>query len=298
MRLHHVLGRVLPGHRAIPRGIAACAAALVAMAAAPAAWAGGQAEFAARLTGTAPGTPSGLSFHLLLLRAGDPNAKPPPLRSVVVAGPAGLRFDNAAAPQCTASDAEIHLFGAGACPADSQLTVGSFTGITGFGPPLDPFVGDDHVFNGPGQLIEIITEHGNPSLSPAADRLAISGSTLTAHPPAVPGAPPDGQASVRSIDFQIPVRTSSGRALITTPPACSPSGQWTTNATFDFTDGSTAHASSDSPCAGGATPAAAPPRAAPPAPGPALAGRPVSHRTNRKHHRKRHHSKRHRRQHH
>lgn len=213
----------------------------------PPAQAAGTAEFSARFTTTAAGSPTGLNFHVAFRASGDPNAKPPPLRSAVVNGPDGLRFDTGALPQCSASDGELQALGSDACPADTQLTVGTLTGITGFGPPIDPLTGDDHVFNGPSQLIEVITAPGTP-LSPAFDRLRISGSTLTAHPPSVPGGPPDGKTSIRSIDFRVPVRIADGRSLITTPPVCPSDGQWSATATFYFDDGSVATSVSQSPC--------------------------------------------------
>jgi hypothetical protein len=63
-----------------------------------------------------------------------------------------------------------------------------------------------------------------------------------------PGGPPDGESAVRSIDFQIPVRTAAGRSLITTPPACPVAGEWKTTATFGFADGSHDSVTSASPC--------------------------------------------------
>ena len=152
--------------------------------------------------------------------------------------PDGLRFDTTAVPQCTASDAEIQVLGTNACPSDSELTVGSFSAITGFGPPIDPLKGEDHVFNGRNQFIEIITAPGTP-ISPVVDHLTISGSTLTAHPPAAPGGPPDGQGAVRSLDFRFPARTAGPKSLVTTPPECPNSKLWTTTATFGSTVTST-----------------------------------------------------------
>jgi hypothetical protein len=205
------------------------------------------ADFGTALTSRWPGSPTGVRVHVLFHRAGDPNGKPAALRSAVIAAPSGIRFDSGAVSQCTATDAEIQLLGSNACPADSQLTVGSFSAMTGFGAPVDPLTGDDHVFNGPNQLIEIITAPGMP-LSPAFDRLTISGSTLTAHPPDAPGGPPDGQTAVRSIDFAIPVRAGGGRSLITSPPICPPRGEWTSTGTFGFADGTADTVVSSTPC--------------------------------------------------
>jgi hypothetical protein len=209
--------------------------------------AGGKVEFGGGLTSRVPGTPTGMRASLRFLRADDPNAKPPPLDSAVIRLPRGLRFDTSVVPECTASDEEIKALGSEACPDESRLTIGSFSAISGFGPPFDPFEGDNHVFSGPSQLIEIITVKGGSS-SPGFDRLTINGSTLTAHPPAAPGGPPEGRSSVRSIDFAIPVRTAGGRSLITTSPGCPASGQWTSRGRFGFADGSTDTATSHTPC--------------------------------------------------
>jgi hypothetical protein len=215
-------------------------------------------DFRLALSTRSPNAPTGLTAHISFSVAGDPSAKPPPLRSALIKAPAGLRFDSTAVNQCTASDQELQAMGPDACPADTKLTVGSFSAITGFGPPADPFMGDDHVFNGPDQLIEVITFKGS-SASPGFDRLTISGSTLTAHPPKAPGAPPDNEASVKSLEFQIPVRTAGTTSLVTTPPDCPADGEWTSTGTFGFADGSTVSTSSRTPCAITSAPATAPP---------------------------------------
>src|SRR3954468_18931657 len=116
------------------RATVAIAAALALGTAAPAtADSGRLADFGLRLTARSPGTPTGQVVHLRLRRAGDPNAKPSPLRSAVIKLPRGVRFDSRAAPQCTASDAELRVLGPDACPSNTELTVGSFTGMSGFG---------------------------------------------------------------------------------------------------------------------------------------------------------------------
>ena len=199
------------------------------------------ADFDAAFTTRDASTASGMKVHVLLHRENDADAKPSPLRSAVIHLPPGTRIDTTALPQCKATDEELKLRGSDACPKDTELTVGSFSAITGFGPPVDPLAGDDHVFNGPNQLIEVITAPG-ASASPAFDRLTIDGTTLTAHPPMAPGGPPDGESSVRSIDFSVPVRGS----YITTPPLCN--GAWTASATFGFADGSSDTVKSASAC--------------------------------------------------
>jgi hypothetical protein len=200
--------------------------------------------FSAGLTTAAPGTPSGLAVHLRF--TGPGGGKPSPLRSAVIRGPRGLRFDTRALPRCDASDPELQLLGSRACPEESRLALGAFSAFTGFGPPVDPLAGDLHVFNGPDQIIEVITVPGT-SASPAFDRLTIKGSTLTAHPPEAPGGPPDGQSSVGSIDYAFGPVVNGARSLLTTPPRCR-HGAWTITGTFGFADGTKDTVSSRAPC--------------------------------------------------
>src|SRR5438067_2195290 len=125
-----------------PRTLSAVLVILPLMMISPPAHAAGTAEFSARFTSRAAGSPTGLIVHAVFRTANDPSAKPPPLRSAVVRGPDGLKFDTGALAQCSASDSELRVLGSEACPANTQLTVGTLTGDTGFGPPLDPLTGD------------------------------------------------------------------------------------------------------------------------------------------------------------
>ena len=233
--------------RAIAPGVAALAA-LGCCTAPSSAEAAGRVESSFAFTTQVPGQPAGLQAHTVIRNSDDPNGKPPPLRSAVIHGPSGLRFDTTTLRECTASDEELRVRGPDGCPAETRLATGSFIGVTGFGRPLDPVMGDNHVFNGPQQLIEVITRQGTTQVI-AIDRLTISGSTLTAHPPRAPGGPPDGEGAVRSIGFRIPVRTAGGKFLITTPPSCPGEGQWTFTVTVGFGDGSTDTSVARLPCA-------------------------------------------------
>lgn len=203
-------------------------------------------DFGLRLTTPAPTSPTGMVLHAEV--RGE--RKPPPLRSAVFSAPGGTRFATAILPECTVSDAEIRLLGSDACPPETKLTVGSLTGISGFGPPLDPLVADVHVFNARNQILEIVTFPGT-SVSPAADRVTIDGSTLTAHPPRTPGGPPDGEMAIKSIDYAITGRTTAAGSYITTPRTCPDSGYWTSRGRFLFGNGDTAIAVSRTPCHAG-----------------------------------------------
>jgi hypothetical protein len=229
--------------------LALATAAALAIFATPA-WAesGRLADFSFRLSSTTPGTPTGFHTQFRLRKEGDPDAKPTPIRSAVLELPSGLRYDTGAIPECMATDEELHARGSDACPPETQLTLGTFSAITGFGPPVDPVAGDNHVFNAPSQLIEVITVPGG-SPSPGFDRLTIKGTTLTAHPPMTPGGPPDGETAVRGSDFNVPVRGTAARPLVTTPPECPAGGQWKTTGTFVFSNGDRDTVVSATPCA-------------------------------------------------
>lgn len=200
-----------------------------------------------RLTSSVPSSTTGLDFHVTFRHPDDPDQKPPPLTSVVLHAPEGTRFHPDALPQCRASDAELQTLGNRACPSESRLTVGSLTATTGFPAPLDVVKGDNTVYNGPGQIIELITFE-ETEVAAGFDRLRIEGSTLIANPPASPGGPPDGRTTVRSIDFTIPAIAGPGGPYITTPQRCPASGEWTSVGEFRFADGGSATASSATPC--------------------------------------------------
>lgn len=224
-------------------GVAGVLIASLSVAAPSPAESGRLVDFSLRLTSGAPDSPTGMSLHALA--RGD--GKPPPLRSAVYTAPAGTRFNTRALAECTASDGEIQVLGSKACPRQSKLTTGTLTAISGFGPPLDPVVGDVHVFNGHNQIIEVITVPGR-SIALASDRVTISGSTLTAHPPQAPGGPPDGQMAVKSIDYTIAAHVTGKGSLVTTPSDCPASGQWTSTGTFGFGDGRRETVVSKMPC--------------------------------------------------
>ncbi|MDQ6915806.1 MAG: hypothetical protein M3155_08355, partial [Actinomycetota bacterium] len=204
-------------------------------------------DFALRFGTQTPNAPT--SIHLqILYKAADPAAKPSPIRRVLISAPPGTHFDTKALPECTASDPELLIAGDGACPVASRLGIGKLTAITGFGPPLDPFVADVTIFNAADSIVELVKDHasGRPV---ATDRFRIEGSSWIGTPPMTPGGPPDGQTAVREIDFTY----SPAAAWVRTPPSCDASGRWTSTASFTYADGVTANVSDATPCARPAT---------------------------------------------
>lgn len=197
---------------------------------------------------TAPGASTGIRVDV---RLGDPvgtDHKPLQLTAARIHLPNGTVINTSSRTQCTASDAELQVAGTLACPSDSQVGTGSLQADTGFGAPVDPLTGDDTVFNGKNELIEVVTPQGAPAPAAGVDHLTISGSTLTAHPPATPGGPPDNSTNIKRITFTVPPHGSGHGAYITTPPRCPASGHWRTVATFTFSDGTKNVVTADTPC--------------------------------------------------
>ena len=208
----------------------------------------GNAALKLTFTTTAPSASTGVHVDVQLGNpVGSPH-KPSPLTGAVIRLPKGTVINTGARPQCSAPDAEMQVAGTLACPSDSQVGKGSLEGQTGFGAPIDPLVGDDTVFNGKDELIEIVTPPGAPAPAAGVDRLTIQGSTLTAHPPTVPGGPPDYKTAIKRITFVIPAYGVGDKSYVTTPPSCPRSGHWRTFATFYFADGTTNRVTADTPC--------------------------------------------------
>jgi hypothetical protein len=252
-------------------------AILISLLLAPAA-AAQQSDFSLQFASTTPGAATAMHLYIVYRTPADPNGKPSPIRHLVISAPQGTRIDLAMA-RCTATDDEIMAAGPSACPAASQVGQGTLTAITGFGAPTDPYLTDVTIFNTGQGVVEIARDH-RTGATITDDRIQIQGNVLTGNPPAFPGGPPDGQTAVRTIDFTFPASSH----YITSPPSC-PTGQWTSQASFSFADGSTQHVSSTTPCS------ATPPDATPPAVGRfaisprrfavARASTPVSARTGR-----------------
>jgi hypothetical protein len=199
-------------------------------------------------TTTAPGASTGVHVDVRLGAPVGSSHKPSPLTGAVIRLPKGTVINTAARPQCTAPDPAMQAAGTLACPSDSQVGKGSLEGQTGFGPPVDPLVGDDTIFNGDNELIEIVTPPGAPAPAAGVDHLTIKGNILTAHPPTVPGGPPDYETAIKRITFVIPAFGAGDKAYVTTPPTCPKSGHWRTLATFYFADGSHNGVTADIPC--------------------------------------------------
>src|SRR4051812_49611258 len=96
-------------------------AASAAAAAAPVAHAGPRVDYQQVFTTPVPGQSAGVDTRLFYKNPNDPKAKPIPVRREEFTFPAGTTYNESVVPDCTASDAEIRLFGKSACPAASWI---------------------------------------------------------------------------------------------------------------------------------------------------------------------------------
>ena len=204
-----------------------------------------RSDFLFDLATTQPGAAARMSFDVRYRNPRDPEGKPPAVSAAEFRLPAGTRIDTAAAPRCRATDDELRSRGSSACPPETRVGGGTLTADTGFGPPTDPLRGDVTVFNGDRQLIEVVTAPGTDRVL-GLDRLTVEGSTLTAHPPATPGGPPDGRTAVKDIRL-----TVDRPGYATAPPSCPADGRWRYGASFEFADGTKADAAHTLACIAG-----------------------------------------------
>ena len=234
------------------RNLQLVAGTLAALAATGGAAAQARSDYAFGLSTDAPASAAGMRLKILYGHPDGKSAKPPALAALSIDLPVGLRLDTGVTPSCQASDAAFRLRGRGACPAASRIGSGTLVAMTGL-PGLDPVTTDLTVFNGGDELIELVSFKGT-NVTAGLDRLSIRGSRLVAHPPAVPGGPPDGRTTVREIALRIGPRSTGSRSLITTPPDC-PAGVWSSRLNFSFVSYPAPFSLADStPCAQTAKP--------------------------------------------
>jgi hypothetical protein len=228
------------------RLVAPAAAGAMLATAAPA-LASERADLEVGFTTQAPGTSAGARIVIDYKNPDDPSAKPPALTAGQIDLPAGTVLDNDAVPKCHASDADIRGRGRNACPAETLVATGQLVAITGFGPPADPVDGEVVAFNGEREIIEVVLARGTDQAL-GFDRIALSGSRLTPHPPATPGGPPDGRTAIKRIELDIAPRPAGARPYVTTPERCPADRLWRSSATFGFADGGTTTVAATAPC--------------------------------------------------
>ncbi|HEV2812980.1 MAG TPA: hypothetical protein VGW10_06990, partial [Solirubrobacteraceae bacterium] len=217
------------------------AAVLAFALAATAAFAQGErAELSIPFKATTPGTETGLTMDLRYFHPEDREKKPPVIQELAVHLPRGARLDPSAVPVCDATNEEFQARGRDACPPETQVGDGKLWVY--LGAPDDPQATDLALFNGPGQLIELLLFEGTNNTA-ALERLMIEDAVLRAKPAQVPPVgPPEQRAAASRIVWDIPAR---GRYLVT-PPTCD--GTWTSVGEFAFGDGGSTRVESKQAC--------------------------------------------------
>ncbi|HEX8122071.1 MAG TPA: hypothetical protein VF549_12470 [Solirubrobacteraceae bacterium] len=216
-------------------------AAVLALALAASALAAGErAEMSIPFKATTPRTETGLNLDLRYYNPENRDEKPPVIQELAIHLPQGTRLDPSAVPVCQATNEDFQARGRDACPPETQVGTGKLWVY--LGAPGDPQPTDLALFNGPGQLIELLLFEGTNNTA-ALERLTIENGVMRAKPAQVPPVgPPENRAAASRIVWDIPAR---GGYLVT-PPTCD--GTWTTVGEFSFGDGGSTRVEFAQPC--------------------------------------------------
>jgi hypothetical protein len=234
------------GGEGVRAGTIFAVVAAVAAGTAPSAQAGARADYKQMFTTSVPGASTGTDTQILYENPADPNAKPIPVRREVFTFPAGTTYDESVVPDCTASDAELMLFGRSACPADSWMGGGQGdTSMTGF-PGVGETALDVDGWDDAGVMVLLGGSHDLGIRFVTRARRV--GQVVTVDVPRTPGGPPDGESALRRVHNVFAARSLGGRAYIRTPRKCPRSGAWTFRAQFTFADGVVEKDVSRMPC--------------------------------------------------
>jgi len=193
-----------------------------------------------RLTTTQPNAPSGFAFDGTYHAAGNPRGNPPYMRRMIFYNRSGTRYDTSVPARCSASDVELEMRGAAACPAGSRIGGGMSTAL--FMGRFSSTVQVDF-FNNTNQQIILAR---SPFVSTVArGRIFPDGSTEFASPTCFPYVPPAGcpvdtllqmKSSITVPPF---TKTSNGvtRSYLTTPRTCPATGRWNSPVRLWWADG-------------------------------------------------------------
>jgi hypothetical protein len=195
-------------------------------------------------TTTLPNAPTGFAYKGTYHAANNPAGDPPYMRNMISHPPAGLRYDTSVPDRCTASDLQLQLEGASACPPGSRLGGGSARG---------KFMGNEttlevDLFNNEGEQVLLV--HSPLIRTVSRGRFGPGGTLEYASPtcyPALVTCPTDTALQLgSSVSSQPYVR--NGRNYATTPSKCPKTGYWQTRMEFFWKDGSEDTVLTRQPC--------------------------------------------------
>jgi hypothetical protein len=185
------------------------------------------------------GRPTGEHFQFDYVNPEDSDAKPPAVKKVVTILPKGARYDASVPGSCPASDEELMLQGAAACPEDSRIGGGVITVDTGVPGPGRFVTADTEFFNNAedpeGEFIYLNTVRDTSART--VIRADVTRRRTLTDAGMLPGTPPDGGA-IDTVDVEVLkiARRIDGerRAYITTPPRCRRSRTWFARVRFIY----------------------------------------------------------------
>jgi hypothetical protein len=210
----------------------------------------GTVTFTSRVPGTATGTVASLAFQ----NPENATQKPHAVARMVIHAPQGAITDTTVPPQCHASDAQLYVEGAAACPPDTKIGGGVAVSDSGGGGPFPRYTEATITdFNTQGGVIGF-GQVSNPPIR-SVDHTTINGTTSTTDFPAFPGVPPpDPFTPIKSLNITFPAYSRGGRTYARTPPSCPSIGYWRFTIDFTYRDGVTQSIESHSPCQRNAQP--------------------------------------------
>jgi hypothetical protein len=183
--------------------------------------------------------PTGEHFKFDYVNPDDSDAKPPAVKKVVTILPKGAHYDTSVPGSCTASDEELMLQGAAACPEDSGIGGGVITVDSGVPGPARIVTADVEFFNNAedpdGEFIYINTVRDTDARTVLRADVTTRRTITVA--PTLPGTPPDGGA-IDTVDLEVLkiARRIDGerRAYVTTPSRCRASRTWLARVRFTY----------------------------------------------------------------
>ena len=200
-----------------------------------------------RLTTTQPNAPTGFHFDGRYHAPGDPDGDPPYMRKMAFYNVAGVRWDTSVPERCTASDYELALRGAEACPAGSRLGGGTTTTsfLGGFRSTIDL-----DFLNNEGE--QIIVARSPFVATVARGRIDSDGSVEFASPTCFPSVKPvpcpvDTVLQLGS-SIVVPPYTRGSRSYMTSPRKCPAAGHWESPIRMWWADGAVETVVTRQPC--------------------------------------------------
>ena len=187
-----------------------------------------------------PASSGGIETFMTWSDAGEPGGKPKRLTRIQFHFHPGTKIDTRALRQCRASDTDVRILGARACPKASRLGFATSKVTTGVTPPDQTQI---TFFNAPRQIIVMVRVEGRTL---AVYRDDIKGRVVT-----VNLGLPSGLSLLElraTIKPHVKGRGRKRRVYFRTPPVCPPNGEWTTTVIFTYVDGSSQELADGSPC--------------------------------------------------